>query len=412
MSTANRIPLTPRVARTMSVAAITLSLVAAGCTSSAESDGVGGPEPGGATTTAAAAPAQATAPELAGSSETGAIVSPALESMILNIAQRYTAAEVAWPSFKPNDHPAIVIVRNGDAVDSLIAFNHPDPDALGQAEPVSLPGLPFTVHAIANPTEAEDLAEVAAFEFQRTIGGADSFAMIADASDDFFAPDGGDYAATFIHELFHRHQILNFDEDGEQDIDGYPLTAQNLALATLEERALRDALGSTTDADREQASRRLAALRLARRALLPEVELDDDQEIAEGTARFIEHKTAPAGAPSVYGPDNFEIELQVDLESAPGIKETFAFGRFYASGAALIELLHRFEVPEVTGRIEAGEPPATILAEHLGVTGDDVDVLVQEARDVYDPEGNLDAQAKEAEATAADEPPVFSTSDG
>lgn len=338
---------------------------------------------------------------------------PAITTMVQNLAQKYRAANGVWPGFDPTEHPTVVAIKSGDELTGVVAVNHPDPGALGDATPISIEGLPFAAHVVDNPTVPEKLTAIQNFDFTSEQGGVDSFVMVANTADSFLAPTSAEFAATYIHEMFHRYQIKTFNESGQQDIEGYAYTAANLELATLEERALEAALTATTDAECDEAARRFAAIRIVRREAAPAVAgLDDPQEISEGTARYIEHRTASKDSGAAYHADNFERDLQTDLSNVAGVKETFGFGRFYASGAAIVELLDRMGVADYTGRIEANEAPASILADHLGVTAADSQALLGEARADYDPSNELPSQAASAAAAAESEPPVFGDDPG
>ena len=214
--------------------------------------------------------------------------------------------------------------------------------------------------------------------------------------------------------MFHRYQFANFNESLFQDFENYPYTKENLELAALEGRALTEALRAETDAARDEAAARFAAIRMARRAAAPEVgRLDDPQEISEGTARYVEHRVAAEDFGAAYHRGNVDSgEIPTDVSAQFGVKETFGFGRFYATGAAILDLLHRMEVPNYTDRVEANEAPATILADVLGVTEADVADLVAEAKTNYDPLNELTEQAEAGAAAAADEPPIFSDDSG
>ncbi len=350
--------------------------------------------------------------ESAADSETAAENEPdeVTTTVVQNLAVIYRASEGVWPGFVLADHPAVIILRDGSDSSNLLALNHPDPDALGAAKEIKSNDLPFTAHTITDPSDAERLDAVVNFEFNITLGGVDSFAIAADSSDEIMSPTSPEFPATFVHEIFHRYQVEAFDE-GEffQDVEGYPYEAENLELAVLEERALLQALTAATDEDRKAAARRFAGIRLARRAAEPAVaELDDGQELAEGTARYIEHQVNSEESGGSYHGKNYDRDLIVDLGGLQGgIKESFGFGRFYASGAAIIRVIDELGVDDYHARLESGQPPATILVDALGVTDADADLLVDEARAEYDPLGELPKQANAAAEKAGDEPPVF-----
>ena len=333
------------------------------------------------------------------------------------IAAGYRSVDGVWPGFVPNEHPVVLAYKNdGGKLVAALAINHPDPAALGDATPVDVEGLPAgTAHRIESPVDAEILEAMPTFEFHATLGGVDSFAMNAGGSDAFFDPLTTDYVSTLLHEMFHRYQDEAFDGDiGAQDVDGYAYSPANLELAVLEDRALRVAVTTDDVAERERAAQWFAALRLNRRSADDRVTLDDSQERFEGSARFLEHGLAGDNDGFTYHADNFDIELIGDLEPVD-VKDRFGFGRFYASGAAILQVAEALGVSEVAERIEAGESPADVLIDRVGVVDADTTALVSEARSALDPDGVLDAAAVAASEVAATEPDPFgdvSSSDG
>ncbi len=365
-------------------------------------------------TEAADADASGTAAEANNDDTATGEVDAAVTTMLNNLAVVYRDTEGVWPGFDPTEHPTVVAMRNGSTVTGAVAVNHPAPDALGNAELIDTGDAPFTAHYVTDLADPASLDKVQFFEFNSQQGGVDSFVMVADPSDSILAPTAPEFATTYIHEMFHRYQFANFNESLFQDFENYPYTKENLELAALEGRALTEALRAETDAARDEAAARFAAIRMARRAAAPEVgRLDDPQEISEGTARYVEHRVAAEDFGAAYHRGNVDSgEIPTDVSAQFGVKETFGFGRFYATGAAILDLLHRMEVPNYTDRVEANEAPATILADVLGVTEADVADLVAEAKTNYDPLNELTEQAEAGAAAAADEPPIFSDDSG
>lgn len=346
----------------------------------------------------------------AGDTTAEAEVDAAVTTMLENLAVLYRSTAGVWPGFDPMEHPTVVALRDGSAVTGAVAINHPDPKALGTAAPIDTGDAPFTAHFVSELVDAGALERVAAFEFNSMQGGVDSFVMVADPTDSFLDPEAPEFATTYIHEMFHRYQFASFNESRFQDFENYPYTAANLELAALEGRALTEALRAETDQARDEAAERFVAIRMARRAAAPEVaRLDDGQEISEGSARYIEHRVASEDFGAAYHQGNVDSgEIPTDVSTQFGVKETFGFGRFYATGAAVLDLLERMGVPDYAARVEADEPPATILADALGVTDADVDDLVAAARTNYDPLNELAEQAAAGATAAAEEPPIFS----
>lgn len=414
----------------LSVAVVSLiasvAMLATACVSSQDRDGSLSPAdktPTSATsTTASIATGSNNGPEttqeqtegsetVAGDGADTALMDESVNTMLSNLAVLYRASDGVWPGFDPNEHPTVVGLRSGTEITGAVSVNHPDPAALGNAVRIDTGDAPFTAHYISQLSSPEAFDNIEFFDFNSQQGGVDSFVMIADPSDEFLTADAPEFATTYIHEMFHRYQFSEFDETNSQDFENYPYTPENLELAALEGRALTAALQAETDAERDEAARRFAAIRMARREAFPQVALDDGQEIGEGSARFIEHLVATEDFGAAYHRGNVDSgEIPTEISTEFGVRETFGFGRFYATGAAALELLDRMGVPDYTGRVEANDSPATILADVLGVTDDKVADLVADAKANYDPLKQLADQAAEGAEAAKNEPPIFGES--
>ena len=254
------------------------------------------------------------------------------------------------------------------------------------------------------------LMRIENFDFNVNLQGIDSLVVIARKGDFVLDPAGLHWSALFIHEMFHRYQRASFKGiRGPQDLEAYPLTADNLRLAALENRALAKAI-STTDADvQTTAAHHFAAIRITRLRADQQIELDNDQERFEGTARYLEHRLADAEAQfrSVVG--DYSRGLFSDPVPPLGLTVTgyYSFSRFYASGAAILRLLDLLEVNGVDMAVEAGQSPAEVLIDYLGFPGTDAEQWVADARQAYDPHDTLTAASQRAAETAKQEPPVF-----
>ena len=256
-------------------------------------------------------------------------------------------------------------------------------------------------------------AEIPHFEFNADLAGVDSFVMIAGGDDELLNPAHVDWTATFIHEMFHRYQGTRFrGTAGDQDVENYAYTADKLELATLEERARAEALTAADARAWETAARRFVAIRLVRLQADARVVLDNDQERFEGSARYLEHRLAGDDTRFAYHGGNYDIDLLGDPDAVPEFGETvkgyYGFGRFYATGAAILRVLDLLEAAGVAEAVTEGQSPAEVLIEHLGVTPAEAPQLVAEACAAYDPDNELPAAAERAAATALTEGPVFS----
>ena len=198
---------------------------------------------------------------------------------------------------------------------------------------------------------------------------------------------------------------------GDQDVENYAYTADNLELATLEERALAAAVTADDATMRETAARRFAAIRLVRWQADPRVVLDNDQERFEGTARYLEHRLAGGDTRFAYHGGNYDVDLLGDpdavWELGDTVKGYYGFDRFYATGAAILRVLDLLGAVGVAEAVTEGRAPADLLIEHLGVTPAEAPQLVADARAAYDPDNEPPAAAERAAATALAEGSVF-----
>ncbi|MEM9517676.1 MAG: hypothetical protein AAGA37_00015 [Actinomycetota bacterium] len=336
-----------------------------------------------------------------------------LDDAVVAAAEGYERTIGVWDGFDPREHPTVVPLReNGEVVEALL-INHTNPGALGTATGLDPAETPFaSLHRVVlNDEYRQRLEQTEHFEFNAMIGDVDSFIMVADRNDSFLDPSEQDWAATLIHEMFHRYQEGAFTWGfGGQDIDGYAYTQENLALALLEERALRAALTADSDAARIEAARHFSGLRLARLAADGRVELDNSQEHIEGTARYIEHRMSGTDERYSYHASNYDRDL-LDGFTIGQIKDEYGFGRFYASGAAILRVLDLLAVDDVVARTEAGDAPAEILIDHLGVVAEDAPALTEAARAAYG-DASVDADAAAAAAGVESEPSFWGDESG
>ncbi len=359
-----------------------------------------------------------TQPEaVAASADGSAIDQQVLDRSLELLDDAYQRIDGAWPGFDPPEHPVVLAWKNGDKLLAAVTINHPDPGALGDATEVQHGRSNLgRVHIVdgMTPEVAERLENLVNFEFDTEIGGAGSFLMEADTADGFFDPVTLDYGSTLLHEMFHRYQGLKpevFTGEGFQDVDGYAYTADNIELAALEDRALRAALSADSEDGRREAARHVAALRQARMTADDRVVLDQDQELNEGSARYIEHLLGGDDTNYTFHQTNYELDLADTPTELGPVKDHYGFGRFYASGAAMYRLLDLLGHNAAALTEASGEPPANLLAEALGVSDGDVDSLVDEAKARYDADDELSDLAADAERQAADEPSPFAEDD-
>ena len=333
---------------------------------------------------------------------------------IANLSVAYSGAQGVWTGFDPNDHPAIIAYKSDSGeVESLLAINYPSPRALGDATALNAGDAPFrTLSRIVNvePEYAAEFKAIQFLELSADLAGVDSFVIAADG--DTFDPTNPRWASTFIHEMFHRHQLYSTFADGwgHQDFEGYPFDADNLALATLEDRALKDALAAGDGAALETAAWRFAAVRVERSRSYYRLSHDNHQERIEGTARYLEHRFAGGDDRFSHHSGNYGADIQTDIDAVirtGEIKSHYSLYRFYGSGAAILRILELMRIEGFDRAIHDGKAPAELLIQHLGISRADVDRLIADARAAYDPDGELLPAARRAAAAADREGPIF-----
>ena len=135
----------------------------------------------------------------------------------------------------------------------------------------------------------------------------------------------------------------------------------------------------------------------------------DEEKNAQRDRRWIEHRVGePIGF--LYTSNNHTQDLHSYNQrlSDPRvlfgtIKDFFSLNRFYSTGATLLWLLDRLDVPDVTQQLKDGKTPAVLLEEHLAPLGD-LDELVADALADHDPENRLGATSATLTELALDEP--------
>ena len=373
------------------------------------------------------APPASSAGSVVASVTSGSVLADGLESVSRDARSlidswRSAVSESAgvWPGYDLAAIPmALVAVGADGEVEAVVAFNHPDPQALGS--PVR--GFDIDGHRVAvvdQPADPDALASLAPFDFFADIGGVVTFVLVGRSGEPGMEPGTPEFVALLAHEAFHRYQ---FDEwvPGSlvQDVDGYDFSAENLELVLLENRILIAAYEAETLADAERLAGQFAAVRSARHSRDPRVAQDEYQERTEGSARYIEHRIGDAIG-NAYTSTNHTSELVHSDDSIKdpavlggGIKSFFGFGRFYSSGATLLALLDRFDAPvsDVAERLRGGYSPAQILGEIVTPLGD-IGEMVVAARAEHDPDNQLDGAATAlAELAAAEEATDFADGD-
>ncbi|MYB45604.1 MAG: hypothetical protein F4X74_11775 [Acidimicrobiia bacterium] len=317
----------------------------------------------------------------------------------------------AWPGYDLADIPTVLVsVDAGGRVEAVVAFNHPNPNALGSAI-LSVDVDGHSVGVVGEPADPERLVSMAPFDFFADIGGTETFVLVGQRGEPGREPDTPGFVAMIAYEGFHRYQFDNWVPGAAvQDVEGYDFGAENIELVLLENRVLVAAYQADATSDLERLARQFAAVRAVRHARDPRVALDEQQERMEGSARWIEHRMGDAIG-NTYTSTNHTSELGYLDQSIddPGavlgnVKSFFGFGRFYSSGATVLALLERLGVAgaDVAGRLGDGGTPAQLLEQRIAPLGDRDD-LVAAAWAEHDPDGRLAAAAAALAERAAGE---------
>lgn len=334
------------------------------------------------------------------------------QTVLTNYAKGIEALQGVWPGYRPETIPTVIALANKDGeLDSAVTIAHGQPSAIGIATPIDTSQIGLRdVFLIAELKDPDELAAKAPFVFSVDIGGENTFVLIGSTDEPALNPDSNEFTALLIHEQFHRYQMDNFSaQTATQDVEGYDYSPQNIELAMLEDRihiALKDA--ETIERQRELGTQ-LIAIRAMRFKQDSRVELDEDQERFEGTARYVQSRIGKAIGSS-YTDENYVAELAPG--TYVGVKEHFGFSRFYSTGASVMGLLDALAVDDVRQRIQDGMSPMGVLTAAIPVEEVTWDNLIVEARAEQDPDAELPAIAREASETAVNEPAVFGGSNG
>ncbi len=347
-------------------------------------------------------------------------VSGDARSLVESWRRAVSASAGIWPGYELAAVPTVLVSVDPEGnVEAVVAFNHPDPQALGSpVRGFDMDGhRVVVVEEVANPDE---LASMAPFDFFADVGGTETFVLVGRSGEPGMEPGTPEFVALLAHEAFHRYQFDHWvPGTAFQDVEGYDFGAENLELALLENRILIAAYEAVNAAETERLARQFAGVRAFRHQRDPRIALDEQQERIEGSARWIEHGMGDAIG-SVYTSANHTSEIGHldDGLDDPGavigsVKSFLGFGRFYSSGATLLALLDRLRVAsqDVAERLRAGDTPAQLLEQRIAPLGDRADV-VGAARAEHDPHSRLGAAAVVlAELAAGEGETDFGTTD-
>ena len=238
------------------------------------------------------------------------------------------AAARAWPGYNPLENPMLISFQDGSA--ALIGA-----DTL----PAGFARAGFAGRPVAVAARGPALGF--AFRMKYELGGLRVTAVRANAKPT-------ETARLALHERFHQYQEEHWRTrpGGSYDVQD----ARDVALAGVEHLALVRWL-VTGDAD---AVRDFAAARLERRRLFPGSSAEDDEEVAEGTADYLESKAFEAMGGDASG------ELVSNLRPAPSLRDMPKF-RAYPVGDAECRFLDRAGPRAWRAQIAAGRSPWDVV---------------------------------------------------
>lgn len=263
-------------------------------------------------------------------------------TLLLN-ADRSNQLNPVWPGYSVFGQP--VLLYEAGSRSFLIA--HPNPPA-GYAEVLASPRAVF-----AKMGPIPDLNFP--FQFHRKVNNVDTFAYRYEPGD---RPERT--VSTLVHERFHVFQEKAFAAPTYKDRSGEP-DAEDLALAALEQKALKSAILAPDQAAAASFAGHFLAARAARYARQPDVrDHEVDEERSEGMAMYIEENLMdrPEVAPTQNG---VARSVARRLDHFPGI-EDMDKGRYYGTGAAQGLLLDRAGYGRWKELVAAGASPRDLVA--------------------------------------------------
>ena len=263
-------------------------------------------------------------------------------TLLLNAELSNRRAPV-WPGYSIFAQP--VLLYEAGVRSFLIA--HPNPPA-GYNAVLSSPQMVFE-----KQSPIPDLNFP--FQFHRQVNKIDTFAYRYPSGD---KPDRD--VSIIIHERFHVYQEKGFAPFTHNQRTSEP-DAEDLALAALEQKALKSALQTADPAGSSRYARQFLAVRAERYARQPDsCDTEIDEERSEGMAEYIEQTLM--GRPDVAPRPGGVIPLiNGMLDQFPQIDD-MAKHRYYATGMAQGLLLDRAEGDAWKERVAAGASLRDMLA--------------------------------------------------
>lgn len=274
-------------------------------------------------------------------------------------AEMFNKKEAVWPGYSVFGQP--ILLYEAERCSYLLAHPLPPSDyhAVGSnlvtvfKKQGAIPDFHFT------------------FRFHYPVNGVDSFAFRFEPGTD---PKRD--LITIVHERFHVHQDATFNMIPYDD--QYPIAeAEDLALAALENHALRAAIEAEYDVTSRRYAKMFVGIRRLRyvsrgSAIRP---VEDSQEQLEGLAEYVDLKLT--GPPELGGRGKTFL---VKLLAAPIGLENLGKWRSYRTGAAQGYLLDRAQFQDWKEAASKGTPLFDLIQRAYSVDLSEEIQLVQAAK--------------------------------
>jgi len=232
------------------------------------------------------------------------------------------------------------------------------------------------------------------FDFFFDVDGAEYSMMLIDDWGAATLENGsGDWIMTLVHETFHAYQITTWRDPAGyiQDEQGYPITTDIVALGLLETKIVSAAYKTTDREDTERYLRMFVAARTEKMRVDPSPQqlvryMDNPQEHGEGSARYIEVKMMEVFDPE-FPARLFELYVDMTLEwgfeSAADVRDYFAFGMWYETGAIVLRMMDTLGIDYVDA-LAAGQTPYDIAADHFSMSDAQLGAALGDAQTEFD----------------------------
>ncbi len=282
-----------------------------------------------------------------------------------------SAARIWGFGFRPELRPTLLVRQGADQCYGY-ALNIDDVAALGRAtalgnavQLVPLPdhlGLP-PIYRFGSELVADlGLTAQEPAQFAVDVAGQECLALSFDCEEAHAS--SWEFARFFVHEAFHQYQMFEMVwrvPTGYDPSVPWMHDPTDAEMSTRETWFLEAAAAQNTCPTKAGGAAELVAsftrLRAERHSRRPDlIALEQGHEQVEGSARFVEN---------IYASLNGR-ELRLPVPSGDGLdpEEFASIGRYYRTGARVMELLDRTQVPW-RHRLAKGHDPVSILINVL-----------------------------------------------